>query len=140
MNLIDSAHIRIAYYESSCEPRLLLFGPLSVDLAALRSCFERLSCKQLQIDFHALPFVYPSDGIQLRMCSLVGGRIGLRRIDNSQLSFQWSHSNEEWDHMAELLDGLIRSVRPGHQYFTVHPADDALLVVSKGEYDDSLLQ
>ena len=40
---------------------------------------------------------------------------------------------------AELVDELARSPGPGHQYLTTHPGDDAIVVVSKGEYGDDVL-
>jgi hypothetical protein len=44
------------------------------------------------------------------------------------------------DYLVELMDGLIQSKTAGHQYLTDYPKDDAIIVVSKGEYSDALLQ
>jgi hypothetical protein len=42
--------------------------------------------------------------------------------------------------LAELLDGMIQSKKPGHQYLTRFPDEDAIVVVSKGEYSDEMLK
>ena len=41
---------------------------------------------------------------------------------------------------AEKIDVLVRSPKPCHQYFTCHPADDAVILMSRDEYDDEWWQ
>ena len=47
--------------------------------------------------------------------------------------------DEGWDYLAALLESLVKSPTPGHQYLTSYPNEDAIVVVSKGEYGDELL-
>ena len=42
--------------------------------------------------------------------------------------------------LAELIDGLIKCPTAGHQYLTRYPDEDAIAVVSKGEYGDEMLE
>jgi hypothetical protein len=124
----------------------MMFGPMSVDLKSLENCFKKLSSGAAQIEFHALPFVFTSGGIRLRMCSVgrwsdkkSGLASGLCRVDPEPLSFEWTRTCEGWDYLAELLSGLTVSQKPAHQYLTRYPDEDAIVVVSKGEYDDSVM-
>lgn len=70
-----------------------------------------------------------------------GLRQGLRRIGGSQsLEFEWMRTAEGWDYLAELIDSLVQSSTPCHQYLTAYPREDAIFVISKGEYGDELLR
>ncbi len=146
MNTIAPTHIRLAYHEAPTEPRIMIFGPMSVDLRLLKKCFRQLSSGEAQIEFHSLPFVVASGDVRLRMCSV--GRLnnrnariafGLRRVEHERVSFEWTLDCEEWDDLAELLSPLPLSPEPAHQYLAGDYADDAIVVVSKGEYDDSVM-
>ncbi|MEL7497434.1 MAG: hypothetical protein AAFN77_07470 [Planctomycetota bacterium] len=146
MDAIAPTQIRLAFYESPTEPRIMMFGPMSVDLKSLEDCFKRLSRGEAQVEFHALPFVFAHGDIKLRMCSV--GRVdggdsriasGLCRVENELDSFEWARTCEGWGYLAELLSGLTVSPKPAHQYVTRYPDEDAIVVVSKGEYDDSVM-
>src|ERR1700710_1487292 len=41
-------------------------------------------------------------------------------------AFRWSQSGDDWLDDAEIIDRLLDSVSPGHQYLT-HDVDDALV-------------
>ena len=41
---------------------------------------------------------------------------------------------------ADLIDGLVASESAGHQYLDRFPYEDAIVVVSKAEYDDDVLE
>jgi hypothetical protein len=65
---------------------------------------------------------------------------GLRLIrDKPSPSFRWALARDDWYDLVALLDGMIAAKYPCHQYLTSFPSEDALVVVSKGEYDDSVL-
>lgn len=144
--MIDSNMVRLAHYASADGPRVMMFGPMQTDLKALRECFLELSKGENEIVLDSLPFVY-SDGVRLRLRSLGelfkvrenDARQGLRRQSSDDESFVWSRTNEGWEYLAELLDGLIQSQTAGHQYLTRFPDEDAIVVVSKGEYADDVL-
>lgn len=144
--MIDPKKIRLTYYDSADGPRVMLFGPMEVDLVALRDCFSQLSKGTSEVALDTEEFIYTSS-VRLRLRS-VGGMFevksgdaqqGLRRDPADARSFTWTRTNEGWDYLAELLNGLIDSSRAGHQYLTRYPDEDAVVLVSKGEYDDKVL-
>ena len=138
--------IRLEYYEASDGPRLMFFGPLDVDLRSLQATFRQLAATlNMDVQLDEQPFVVPLARVRLSSLDLMTkqpktSRIGFRRIQNdTALSFHWSRTCEGWDYLAELIDGLIKSPGAGHQYLTRYPDEDAIVVVSKGEYTDEIL-
>jgi len=139
--------IRLAFYDASDGPRLMMFGPLGVDLASLQATFKQLAAvPETSIQLDEQPFI--SAFVKLRMLS-VGNivvpphnlRVGLRQVTIGNLpTFYWSQTCEGWDYLAELIDGLIKCPTAGHQYLTRYPDEDAIAVVSKGEYGDEMLE
>lgn len=145
--MIDSSKVRLAYYDAPDGPRIMLFGPMEMDLVSLKTCFLRLAKGEPEIDLGRQSFIYTASA-QLRLRS-VGkmfkartGNVhqGLRRQEPNAPRFSWNRSSEGWEYLAELIDGLIRSRQPGHQYLTRYPDEDAIVVVSKGEYGDDVLK
>ena len=63
--------IRIAFYEGSDGPRLMLFGSLESAFELIQKCFDELAeCKEnCSIDLDQLPWVYASNGIKVRLTS-----------------------------------------------------------------------
>jgi hypothetical protein len=135
--------IRLTYYEASDGPRLMMFGPMTVDLQNLQSLFRRLASKPDQpIMLDEEPFVVPFQGIKVKLLSAEGakGRLGLRRTKClSKLEFEWTLSADYWDDLVERLEGLIKPDTPGHQYMDAYAYEDAIVVVSKGEYSDEII-
>jgi len=146
--MIDYANkIRFIYYEASDGPRLVLFGPLDVDLKSLQALFRQLAATpNINVQLDEQPFVMPRIKIRLSSYDMTGKRpkiprCGLWKIqDDAALSYQWSRTCEEWDDLAELIDGLVKTTQAGHQYMTRYPDEDAIVVVSKGEYIDDVLE
>ena len=148
--MIDDAKIRLNLYDSSDGPRIMLFGPMLVDLRPLQECFYQLGNGAVEFEIDSLPTVYNSGDVRLRLQSLGGlfkvndvkhdVRQGIRRIQSDRRSFTWTRTNEGWNYLAELLDDLVNSDEPGHQYLTRYPDEDAIVVVSKGEYSDDVLK
>ncbi len=141
--------LRLAYYEASDGPRLMLFGPLDVDLRSLQDLFRQLSLMPGQsLELHDRSSVVAFGGVRLALscsgsmlqCSRTT-RGGLRRVTGqSGPVFEWARTAEGWDYLAELLDGLIKAKTAGHQYMTSYPSEDAIVVVSKGEYGDEVIR
>jgi hypothetical protein len=139
--------IRMSFLEASDGPRIMLFGPLDVDLGSLQQTFRKLSqeCSYLQLEEQQ--FIVPFGGIRvLAKCSGAmingkkeGNRQGILRRSTNPVEFEWTRSAEGWDYLAELIDGLIQSKTAGHQYLTRYPDENVIVVVSKGEYSDEVL-
>jgi hypothetical protein len=139
--------LRLAYYDASDGPRIMLFGPLEVDLLSLQQLFRRLAAGEGPFDLHALPFVEAFGGVRLTLQSsgpmFASGRgkpQGIRLTSSESPEFQWRRTAEGWDYLAELIDGIVKNGGSGHQYLTAYPNEDAIVVVSKGEYSDEVLQ
>jgi hypothetical protein len=140
--------LRLACYDSSDGPRIMLFGPLDSDVAALQRCFKRLGRDRTQsLYIDELPFIAPFGGIRL-LANCPGKGFGLydrglvpgiRRISTGPDCFTWNLNAEDWNDLAYLMKGLVQSTAPCHQYLARYPGEDAIVVLSKGEYSDEVL-
>jgi hypothetical protein len=138
--------LRLTFYNASDAPTIVLFGPIDADVIALQEVFRKLSAgESLKLDQQA--FVVPFGGISLTaICtgSIIDGprqghTQGLRRLSQDSPLFEWRRTAEGWDYLAELIDSMCTSRSPGHQYLTAYPRDDAIVVVSRGEYSDDIV-
>lgn len=141
--------LRLAYYDAPDGPRLMIFGPLDADFRSLRELFARLSRTSGEpCELHEQPFVAPFGGT--RICLATTGpmfeqkrstRQGIQRVkDACGPVFVWHRTAEGWDYLAKLIDPLVAGTAPGHQYLTLYPGEDAIVVVSKGEYGDDVVK
>ena len=145
--MIGSKLLRLAFYDAPDGPRIMLFGPKEVDIGALRGCFRRLSLGEGPLQLHLQPFVFAAGNIQIGMYSTGGlfknktpvSQQGIRRTQDESCSYTWTRTNEGWDYLAELIDSLTKLGSTGHQYLTRYPDEDAIVVVSKGEYADDVI-
>jgi hypothetical protein len=138
--------VRLAYHCASDGPRIMLFGPSTVDFVPVQDVFRRLSRNEGPFDFQTLPFVEAFGGIRMTAsCSgssdnvSLGKPQGLRRVSPKSDDFEWRRTAEGWDYLAELINTLVVRDRPGHQYLSSYPSEDAIIVLSKGEYQDDVL-
>jgi hypothetical protein len=140
--------LRLAFYEASDGPRIMIFGPLDADFAALQKLFVQLSqSRGMSCKLEEQSFIVAFGGLSVE-ASCLGPMFsdkrstveGIRRIQESEPVFEWQQTAEEWDHLSELIDGLMASTLAGHQYLTSYPSEDAIVVVSKGEYGDDVLE
>ena len=122
-------------------PTILLFGlePTGANSLPLQEAFRKLTRDTKSLRLDEQDFVIPMGGIQVLAKSVERARPRLRRTARNALRFEWTLSPEDWDERAEFIDGLVRSPRRGHQYLTDRASDDAIVVVSHGEYSDQLL-
>ena len=78
----------------------------------------------------------PLNGIKLTL-SLAQDSKGMR-IENLEKSiFRWNLSTEDGIQMAEKVSSVINGKEPSHHYLD-SLSDDVEVVVSKGEYPDTL--
>lgn len=144
---ISTSKVRLAYFEASDrsrdKPRLMMFGSMDVDWQSIQLLFKRLAStpgELLQLDKQ--PFVIHS-GLEVVLVNIENNikrrrySLGLQRLVGvARLSFEWAYASDDWGNIADLLDPLIASDAPCHQYLTTYPYEDAIVVVSKGEYTD----
>ena len=140
--------LRLAYYKAPDGPRLVIFGPLDADFSSLQKLFVQLSeTPAMSCDLEEQPFVVALGGTRVRLFSTGGmfaqtrGSVqGLRRAGGeAHPNFGWSRTAEGWDYFAQLVGSLVSATKAGHQYLTSYPSEDAIVVLSKGEYGDEVL-
>jgi len=141
--------LRLTFYDASDGPRLVLFGPLNADFESIQRLFMKLSqTPGMTCELADQSFIAAFGGTKVRLsCSgpmfphkRSGGQ-GIRRVEPATLPiFEWQRSAEAWDYLAELIDPIVKESTPGHQYLTRFPGEDAIVVLSKGEYGDDILQ
>jgi hypothetical protein len=138
--------LRLAYYEASDGPRVIFYGPLDAAFQGLVEAFEELSKGKGPLELDALEFVRAfgvrvfAESVGSIGASPVGKPQGIRRrLREGGIVFEWKRTAEGWDYLARLLEPLVETRAPGHQYLTSYPEEDAIVVVSKGEYGDELL-
>lgn len=140
--------LMLAYYDASDGPRVVFFGYLNGPFDKLQELFRSLSLGRTPVEIHCEPFVRSFGGFRLTAfragsISQVGSGKpqGLRRIPSQGgPEFHWHRTAEGWDYLSELLGGLVRSPIPCHQYLTAYPNEDAIVVASKGEYSEEVIQ
>lgn len=86
------------------------------------------------VNLHLLPFVQAFGGVSLTAYP-VDRELGVRRI-GSVACFEWHHFQEGWLESAEKIEVIARG-NAGHCYLGESPASDAIVMVSKGEYDEA---
>lgn len=148
MDAVDS-RLRMVFYQASDGPRLLIFGSIQADVGSLQEVFMRLSKSPGErCQLHAQGFVMAYGGVLLSLIctgpefplSALRQRKGFRRVGGPEsVVFEWHLACEGWDYLAALIASSVKSATPGHQYLTSYPGQDAIVVVSKGEYDQSIL-
>ena len=140
--------LNLAFYEGSDGPRVMLFGSLNAPFDQLQCIFRGLSKQKGPFELHSLPFIRAFGGIELfALCSgsiFQHGRGKLQGVRQTgmadQKTFNWVRTAEGWDYLAELIDGLVNGATAGHQYLSSYPSEDAIIVLSKGEYGDEVLK
>ncbi|MFN0207492.1 MAG: hypothetical protein ACKVS6_14395 [Planctomycetota bacterium] len=122
--------------------RILISGALDTDLAPLQNLFERLGRERNEFSLSNLPFIVAIDQLDIvakstsgtnQKSSLLSEHTLFLRA-NSPMTFERIQTSERWMDLVELIDPIIKSTAPCHQYLTESINDDAIIVLSKGEY------
>ncbi len=87
------------------------------------------------VNLRLLPFVQVHRGVELTAHPVDRG-LGIRRTGPASC-FAWHDSTEGWLESAEKIEGVARESRAGHCYLGATAAGDAVVMVSKGEYDEA---
>lgn len=134
-----STKFSMSTYPGSDFPRIMLWGSREVDIKSLREVFLRLSQESIDIQLESQPIIGSCSEVSIQMSSISANRVGdrralgLHRCHGQNNQFQWLCEREKWAELADLITGLDE-VNAGHHYLTECPSDDALIVISKGEY------
>jgi hypothetical protein len=126
----------------------MIFGPLDADFGSLQQLFTRLSrAPSDPCELDQQPFVAAFSGTKITLASSgpmfaqKGHATGIRRVKAaSGLVFEWCRTAEGWDYLAKLIEPIVTKADAAHQYLTSYPSEDVIVVLSKGEYGDDVLQ
>jgi len=139
----SGAQLRMCLIIASDGPRIMLFAFMEVDLLPLKQFFLDLSKRGEAIQLEAEPFISCLGDVALTVKYSTADsktRQRLVRAKQKTSSFEWTLSAVQCDVITEMIDALMESKKPGHQYLTNYPADAATILVSKGEYSDEIFK
>lgn len=116
---------------------VILIDGNSVELASLADILCDLEGSDNQsVTIHELPFATSHGHVELTAYP-AGDREGLIRAGNSSCQrFDWFRRKEGWIEAAEKIQAVADSTRAGHVYLDSLGRDDAIVIVSKAEYDE----
>lgn len=130
-------------YDAQDGFRITIFGPVDCDFRDLLGTFAELSVRDVDIWANELPYVEALGGARVLMSSRASARwhdyrrgpgiIG--KCGGPDPVFEWRGTPDDWECLAELIEPLTRGHRPAHQYLGLYAHDDAVIVLSKGEYN-----
>lgn len=127
-------HVRLGYFENFKGTDTILLCGDGEGLQRLAKHLRTLEDANADpVNLHLLPFVQVHGGIELTAYP-VDRELGIRRTGLGS-RFAWHHSQEGWLESAEKIEAVVRG-GGGHGYLGETPAGDAVVVVSKGEYDE----
>jgi hypothetical protein len=135
----------LSYYKSVDGPRIMIFGPLNADFTALAHLFRALPKMPNGIcDLHSQPFLNPVHGIEIVMSCIEPGLVRvpplLRQIGPyPPARFRWRRPNRFWINVSHAVHRLAKVSSPSHQYLSSYPPEPAIIVASKGEYGDEVI-
>ncbi len=141
------SRLRLTYYQASDGPRVMIFGPVDASFACLQRLFLWMGeAAGRQCELSLQPFVTAFANTRILLanigapCGNTRYCAGLRQAKGaSGPAFEWCETSERWLDLAELIVPIVGTPEAAHQYLTTYPHDDAIVVLSKGEYGDDVL-
>ena len=128
-------HVRMGYFENFKGADTILVCGDGDGLQRLADVLRTLEdVNAAPVDLHLLPFVQVDRGVELT-AHPVDRDLGVRRTGSASC-FTWHHSQEGWLESAEKIEVVAWSGE-GHCDLRAILAGDAVVVVSKGEYDEA---
>jgi hypothetical protein len=126
-------HLHLAYFENFKDANTILICGDGDGLQLLADHLRSLEDPNAEpVNLHLLPLVQAQGGVSLSAYP-VDRELGVRQI--GPFSFDWHHSQEGWLESAEKIEVVARG-SGCHCYLGEGPAGDAVVMVSKGEYDE----
>ena len=128
-------YLRIGYFGEFKGNDTILVGGDEEGLRQLADALRTLEAVSAEpVYLHLLPSVGIHAGVQLRACP-VDREPGVRR-SGPGACFTWHESEEGWLESAEKIEAVARC-SGGHCILGGTAAGDAVVMISKGEYDDA---
>ena len=134
----DTDAIVARHYMGAYGPTLLLITRTHGHLEILRGHFEKLARGQSPAIRIVAGGPWEFDGLaELAMETVEHALPGARRAGDPRthdVRIEWRMARDGWEHCLWLLDGLVTTGEPGHQYLTEERDDRVLVVLSFREY------
>lgn len=125
----------MGYFENFKSANTILVSGDEEGLQRLAGVLRRLEDTNAQpVELHLLPFAEVHGDVELT-ARPVDRELGVRRSGMAS-RFDWHHSAEGWLESAEKIE-VVAGGSGGHCYLGATPAGDAVVVVSKDEYDEA---
>jgi hypothetical protein len=121
---------------------LLLWGD-DTGLAQLHAIFQQFADRERQVAaLHDLPWLYPASGTELHMSVMERNGHGIclkHRTLNNRSVIEWRSSFQQFAEAAEKVGTLVSpDCQNGHQYIEVDGDSAFQVMLSKGEYPETL--
>ncbi len=127
-------HVRIGYLENFKGADTILVSGDEEGLQRLADILRSLEDANAEpVGLHLLQIAQARGGVELTAYP-VDRELGVRRIGPASC-FDWHHSEKGWIESAEKI-GVVAQGSGCHCYLGATAASDAVVMVSKGEYDD----
>jgi hypothetical protein len=126
-------HLHLAYFQNFNDANTILICGDGDGLQRLADHLRSLEDPNAKpVNLHLLPFVQVQGGVSLTAYP-VDRELGIKELGPS--CFAWYHSQDGWLESAERTEAVARG-SGGHSYLGETAAGDAVVMVSKGEYDE----
>ena len=121
----------LSFYPGAYGPTLMIDPEDLCELIAIQRAFENLASATLnRVEFCEV-VLCRRDAIEALTLQLVQSAqskaLEIRGLGPNGPEFLWSNTQEGWQRCASLVEGLVAFKKPGHQYLTRLPVDDALV-------------
>jgi len=128
--------ILVDYYEGAYGPTIRIDVQAVTSLIKVKDLFLQLAESVTQtVNFTETDLVIASGLNQLIMKVVPDDQVCEKKLEllvNRSMSiiFYWSMPSGGWRRCAGLMDGLLESHYPGHQYLTQEGVDDAIVEIA----------
>jgi hypothetical protein len=138
--------LKVNLYRAQPKDVLEIRGSKDERFDGLIALFDRLARERVDgVALTGQPFLESPPNLVINLSSYVGGKSFLARLTQhmsvnrlqhpSVAAFSWAGSLDEWEDVAFLAHSLRdNGQEPGHHYLAQNAANDAQVVLSKGEY------
>jgi hypothetical protein len=112
-------HLGIDYYQGAYAETLRLTTDYIDDLRTLITIFRSVR-EDRTIDLASWPGAQKSENVLRILLRRAARRTTIRKLETAggAQSFEWTQDGEDWLESAELIEPMIDSNRPCHQYLT----------------------
>jgi len=126
-------HARLGFFENFLGADTILIDGDREALSALATQLKELDNPAAELlRIHALPYMEVRGRVELTAFP-VDRELGVRRRHADWLCFTWRHSEEGWLEAAEKIEAVALG-RGGHAWLECIGVEDAVVMVSQGEY------